>query len=284
MTQRGVDAREDERRLIEVSLAQVREEAGLSLTFWGTAHHGEGILSVDAFAGEVLGSPPSVRVRFGSGLGGKVASARRPMAVDDYFSAERISHHYDDVIRAEELRGMLAIPIVVRRRVRAVLYGATRGTDALDESALRHAAEGARDIEQQLAVHDALHGDAGGPPAPGAAGDERTGAEWERAREAFARLRVLAARCSDESLRTELTALADSLAEPLRRDDTLRLTTRELDVLACVSQGMSNPETGRALALSPETVKSYLRSAMRRLGATSRWGAVVSARRAGLLP
>ncbi|NEC73664.1 helix-turn-helix transcriptional regulator, partial [Streptomyces rochei] len=34
----------------------------------------------------------------------------------------------------------------------------------------------------------------------------------------------------------------------------------------------------------PETVKGYLRSAMRKLGARTRGAAVVAARRAGLLP
>ncbi|WP_432196152.1 response regulator transcription factor [Streptomyces sp. bgisy027] len=46
----------------------------------------------------------------------------------------------------------------------------------------------------------------------------------------------------------------------------------------------NNAEVGRRLSLLPETVKSYLRSAMRKLGAGTRFEAVVAARRQGLLP
>ncbi len=62
------------------------------------------------------------------------------------------------------------------------------------------------------------------------------------------------------------------------------VSPRELDVLAQVALGCSNAEAGRRLSLLPETVKSYLRSAMRKLGASTRFEAVVAARRQGLLP
>ncbi|MGW1274998.1 response regulator transcription factor, partial [Streptomyces sp. NPDC002491] len=62
------------------------------------------------------------------------------------------------------------------------------------------------------------------------------------------------------------------------------LAPRELDVLACVAAGATNGATAERLGLRVETVKGYLRSAMRRLGAHTRGEAVVAARRAGLLP
>ncbi|WP_143660745.1 response regulator transcription factor, partial [Streptomyces fradiae] len=62
------------------------------------------------------------------------------------------------------------------------------------------------------------------------------------------------------------------------------LAPREVDVLAAVATGATNAEAARRLGLRPETVKGYLRSAMRRLGAHTRLEAVVAARRAGLLP
>ncbi len=62
------------------------------------------------------------------------------------------------------------------------------------------------------------------------------------------------------------------------------LTPRELDVLACVAVGDSNAAAARRLGLRQETVKSYLGSAARKLGARGRWAAVTAARRAGLLP
>lgn len=275
----------DERRVIERSLARVRHETGLSLTFWGTVGPANDHLQLDAFAGEVIGALRGVSVGFGTGIGGKAAAHRRPLAVADYVGAERISHHYDHVIRAERLRSVLAIPIVVGRRLRAVMYGATRESVALGERALRLAADGARDLEQQLAVHEALREQRGHAETAGRLPvAERSGAEREAVRAAFARLRVLAAACPDTELRAQLTEVADDLTQPSSPPQPVRLTVRELDVLACISQGMTNADTAQALGVSAETVKSYLRSAMRRLGAASRWEAVIAARRLGQLP
>ncbi len=62
------------------------------------------------------------------------------------------------------------------------------------------------------------------------------------------------------------------------------LSARERDVLACVALGWTNAEVASDLELTTETVKSYLRSAMRKLRAHSRLEAVVTARRYGLMP
>ncbi|MFC6932444.1 response regulator transcription factor [Actinomadura yumaensis] len=48
--------------------------------------------------------------------------------------------------------------------------------------------------------------------------------------------------------------------------------------------GCTNAEAAQRLGLLPETVKSYLRSAMRKLDSHTRLEAVSTARRAGLLP
>ncbi|MFI9550435.1 response regulator transcription factor [Nonomuraea endophytica] len=55
-------------------------------------------------------------------------------------------------------------------------------------------------------------------------------------------------------------------------------------MLSLVAVGCGNAEAGERLGLRPETVKSYLRGAMRKLGTHSRMETVVAARRAGLLP
>jgi len=67
---------------------------------------------------------------------------------------------------------------------------------------------------------------------------------------------------------------------PARHTD---LTAREYDVLRRVALGETNPEIAVALTLSRNTVKSYLQSAMQKLGARNRIEAIVRARDAGLL-
>ena len=53
------------------------------------------------------------------------------------------------------------------------------------------------------------------------------------------------------------------------------LTDREAEVLALITQGMSNAEVAGLTYLSPNTVKSYIRSVYRKIGAASRTQAVL---------
>jgi DNA-binding NarL/FixJ family response regulator len=53
------------------------------------------------------------------------------------------------------------------------------------------------------------------------------------------------------------------------------LTDRESEVLALITQGMSNADVARLTFLSPNTVKSYIRSVYRKIGVSSRTQAVL---------
>jgi DNA-binding NarL/FixJ family response regulator len=53
------------------------------------------------------------------------------------------------------------------------------------------------------------------------------------------------------------------------------LTDREAEVLALITQGMSNADVARLTYLSPNTVKSYIRSVYRKIGVGSRTQAVL---------
>lgn len=61
------------------------------------------------------------------------------------------------------------------------------------------------------------------------------------------------------------------------------LAPREVDVLQLVAVGASNAEIAGELGLTLDTVKSYLRSAMRRLEVRNRAKAVLAARAAGII-
>ncbi|MFD3973596.1 response regulator transcription factor [Streptomyces cyaneofuscatus] len=275
---------------MRTALAGLRRTSGLPVAFGGPlsdARHAR-IAELD---GARTGALRGLVISAGSGLGGKAIALARPCAVTDYPLARHISHEYDTAVAAEGLRSVVAVPVVVRRTVRGVLYGALRTPVSLGDRTFDAAVAAARDVEQALAVRDEVREllaltreqvTAGPGAAPGA---------WEDVREAHRELRALVPRvAADPALRDALLAVCARLASASGARATpaaameVRLAPREVDVVACVAAGATNAAAARQLGLRPETVKGYLRSAMRKLGAHTRLEAVVAARRAGLLP
>ncbi|MBO7934678.1 MULTISPECIES: response regulator transcription factor [Streptomyces] len=268
---------------IRGALARLRRATGLPVAFGGLVEPGRHRMRISEFSGAATLALSGLAVTSGNGLGGKAVALARPYAVTDYSRSRRISHEYDAAVAEEGLRSVLAVPVVVRRRVRGVLYGALRTAQPLGDRTLNAAVGVARDVEQALVAGDEVREllTAARPPQPG------HGAEWERVREAHAALRALAPRITDPALRAELLDACGLLAPvdgPAAGEPGVALTPRELDVLACVAAGATNAATAERLGLRTETVKGYLRSAMRRLGAHTRGEAVATARRTGLLP
>jgi two-component system, NarL family, nitrate/nitrite response regulator NarL len=64
---------------------------------------------------------------------------------------------------------------------------------------------------------------------------------------------------------------------------SMLISAREYDVLRLVAAGYTNPEIATRLTLSINTVKSYLRSVMTKLGARNRAQLITNARSQGLL-
>lgn len=67
------------------------------------------------------------------------------------------------------------------------------------------------------------------------------------------------------------------------RSDLPELTSRELEIVELVSQGLSNRAIGKRLFISEATVKSHLVHVFGKLDTTSRTGAVAEARARGLI-
>ncbi|MFD8464441.1 response regulator transcription factor [Streptomyces cyaneofuscatus] len=270
---------------MRTALAGLRRTSGLPVAFGGLlsdARHAR-IAELD---GARTGALRGLVISAGSGLGGKAIALARPCAVTDYPVSRHISHEYDTAVAAEGLRSVVAVPVVVRRRVRGVLYGALRTPVSLGDRTFDAAVAAARDVEQALAVRDEVRELLALTQEQAAAGP----GAWEDVREAHRELRALAPRVADPALREALLAVCGRLASASGARATpaaameVRLAPREVDVVACVAAGATNAAAARQLGLRPETVKGYLRSAMRKLGAHTRLEAVVAARRAGLLP
>lgn len=273
---------------VEISgaLVRLRRSTGLPVAFGGLVEAGHRRIRISELNGTATDSLRRLAVTAGNGLGGKAVALARPCAVTDYSASRQITHEYDAAVSMEGLCSVVAVPVVVRRRVRGVLYGALRTAQPLGDRTLTAAVDAARDVEHALVVRDEVRGllAAARPQTvrPQAVPSER-GAAWEQVREAHTALRALAPRIGDPSLRAELLAACGLLTDGERRDD-VQLAPRELDVLACVAAGATNAATAEQLGLRAETVKGYLRSAMRKLGTHTRGETVVAARRAGFLP
>ncbi|MFJ9152062.1 response regulator transcription factor [Streptomyces sp. NPDC102270] len=266
---------------IRRALVRLRRTTGLPVAFGGLVESGRPRIRISELSGTATTSLLALAVTSGNGLGGRTVALARPCAVADYSLSRQISHEYDAAVAAEGLRSVLAVPVVVRRRVRGVLYGALRDARPLGDRTLTAAVDAARDVEQALVVGDEArdvlvaaraepgHGDASG---------------WEQVREAHLALRALAPRITDPALRAELLDACALLTTGSGPSKGVSLAPRELDVVACVAAGATNAVAAERLGVSAETVKAYLRSAMRKLGARTRGEAVVAARRSGLLP
>jgi DNA-binding NarL/FixJ family response regulator len=77
--------------------------------------------------------------------------------------------------------------------------------------------------------------------------------------------------------------LAGVLAGAEAAEKMPRLSQRERDVLRLLASGMSNDQVGERLFISPETVRTHLRSAMAKLDADTRTQAVATAIRKSLI-
>src|SRR5581483_5343415 len=178
----------------------------------------------------------------------------------------------------------LAVPVIVGQEVRGVLYAALHASLPLGDRPLSAAVTVARELEQELAVQDAARRTLAETAAASSEPALMAAARLEELRELHAELRGLADRIEDTQLRDELLVACARLAataDPSRRPGTppASLSPRELDVLTRVGLGATNVMIAQQLGVLPETVKSYLRSAMRKLGAHTRLEAVAAARR-----
>ncbi|MFF7199735.1 response regulator transcription factor [Streptomyces sp. NPDC008141] len=266
---------------MRAALLRLRRTSGLPIAFGGLLHDSRR-LRIAELSGAQTGALRGLAICAGNGLGGKSMALSRPCAVTDYHEARHISHEYDAAVSTEGLRSVLAVPVVVRRKVRGVLYAALRRPVPLGDRTFDAAVAAAREVEQTLVVRDEVRELLAFAQEP-AAGH----GSWEEVREAHGQLRALAPRVVDPSLRASLLEVCGRLAAATggrSADPAIALAPRELDVLACVATGATNAGAAERLGLKQETVKGYLRAAMRKLGAHTRTEAVVAARRAGLLP
>ncbi|HEY5858618.1 MAG TPA: LuxR C-terminal-related transcriptional regulator [Aldersonia sp.] len=276
---------------LRAEVRRIAVETGAPVVFAGEVGD-ENFLLLSEFAGTWTTALRGLIVRPDSGVGGQAVAARRPTQVADYARSRLITHHYDGPVVSEGIKSVLGVPVVVAGTTRAVLYAADRGTGLLGDRTTDQVVRASRRLATEIAIRDEVDRRLQLQTALLANGASAEGASTEEIRDIHAQLRALAAGLGDVAVRDQLLGLGNRLArlvsgqdetEPPELSDAT-LSPRELDVLATVALGCSNAEVARRLSVKPETVKSYLRTAMSKLGAHSRHEAVVTARRFGLLP
>lgn len=276
----------DEEDAVFAALNSLKNATGIPATMYGTVLP-DGKLRINKWVGLRTPALHNLEMSVGVGVGGRVLATRRPVGVSDYTRAKSISHDFDRQIRDEGLHSIVAVPVIVNRYMRGVMYAGVHSKARMGDKVLEEVTMTARCLEQEIAVLDARRSNEGVRAAPAPApksGRAMSGAEWEQVRATHSKLRMLANRVEDEALRRDLEVLCDQMVSPVRVKQTTKLSARELDVLACVALGHTNVEAATEMGIGAETVKSYLRSVMRKLGAHTRYEAVNAARRIGALP
>jgi len=240
-----------------------------------------------AFSGAKAHSLDGVLIEPAHGCGGLAAVDRKPVAATNYRESSIITHDYDREVTAEGIVSLLAVPVVVDGRVRAVLYGGHRVATQFGDTVVRDTLRVSRTLAWELSVADEVSRRLAllETERPELANADPLSAERLELRELYAELRELGRAVADPEIARRLDAVGRRiLPHGMSVAVPTALSPRELDMLAQVALGKRNGQIAAQLALSEATVKSYVSTAMRKLNASTRYEAVIAARRAGLIP
>ena len=272
--------------LLQKSLRALASRIDLPVTFGGLATRDGAPLT--SFVGTLGQSIHGLVIEPTQGLGGRALAERKPVTATHYRQATSITHRYDREVTAEGIVSLLAVPIVVDGAVRAVIYGGQRTPTQFGDAVLQGALRVASALAWEYSVHDEVERRLAAIESEGGLPGLRIADPIERQdrRALFAELREIGREIDDPILARRLERASNALSprKAIASTDSPPLAPRELDVLAQVALGKQNARVARQLGLTESTVKSYLSSAMRKIGAESRYEAVIAARRAGLIP
>jgi DNA-binding CsgD family transcriptional regulator len=263
------------------TLAAFRTQGQMDIAFGGAVAPGGTSFAITGLYGARTSALSNLVIRSGHGLGGKALALARPASVLSYPTAQGITHVYDHAVSQEALETVVSLPVVVDGQPRLVIYLGHRSRLELGDRWLDAFTPMLRRLERDLAVDDEVRRRMVAlQPAPTAQALSRTDLA-DIARE----LADLTGQVTDVDLRARLEAVHQRLAPTPRRrhDGAPHLAPRELDVLTQVARGCSNQQAADNLGLLTSTVKSYLKTAMRKLHAANRVQAITAARAAGLI-
>jgi len=268
--------RPSDRELVRATSARFRRMTGTPVVFAGLRD--QDTIAVTASVGHKTPALRTIRVTPQRGLGGLIWLNKRAILLRDYGSAGEITHDFDDQILGEGITDLAAAPIVVDGSVRGLLYAGWRGQGPLGDDVINALTMEAGRVATELSTRDEVDRRVAALAA-------RTQAEQAQASalDWCNELRDIASVSTDDQTRRRILELVDQMSGGGRAsaEPSIPLTPRQLEVLSLVAMGFGNRVVADRLGLTVETVKTYLRAAMVRLGAHTRHEAVVKARSAG---
>jgi LuxR family transcriptional regulator, regulator of acetate metabolism len=264
-------------------LSALRPIGEMDMVFGGWVRRETSALEITELNGAKTRSLANLLIRPGEGLGGKAVMMRRPVSVDSYLTARGITHVFDNAVSAERLETVVAMPIVVEDVVRMVIYLGNRTRVPLGDRWFDAFAPVVRKLIRDISVDDEVRRRLSLLSQRGQAPLRQSNPNMGEVAE---ELDELATMITDEAVLAKIEHLRSRL-DGVRSSDERRqqaeLTPREIDVLAQVAVGCTNQQAADNLGLMPNTVKSYLKSAMRKLNVENRVQAMLAARDAGLI-
>ena len=272
----------DDELLVRRGIATLRSRAGLDVVFVAKVRPDRKSMRISHVNGGLTQSLVGLSITSGDGLGGKSLVLARPVQVRDYLAARGITHLYDHAVEQERLRTVAALPVQMHSSPRYVIYLGYRSRLDLDDRWFDHLMPTVRKLQYDLAVSAEVDRRLAllRPDRTLSQSELSTGDLLEIAAE----LTALANQVGDDQVRARLAALSARVSPPPPAPRSRAgLTPREIAVLREVARGCSNAAAAHALGLLPSTVKSYLKSAMRKLRAENRVQATLAAQALGVI-
>lgn len=274
-----------EHDLLQRSVAELARLTKCGVAFGGLTTTDRTPLT--AFSGARAHSLDGLLIEPAHGCGGLAVAGRKPVAATHYRESPTITHHYDREVSAEGIVSLLAVPVAVDGRVRAILYGGHRQATQFGDAIVRDTLKVSKALAWEFSVADEVDRRLGvlETELPELRHSDPLSRERLELRELYAELRELGRAVADPEIARRLDAVGRRiLPQGMSVSVPTPLSPRELDMLAHVALGKRNGQIAAQLALTEATVKSYLAAAMRKLNASTRYEAVITARRAGLIP
>lgn len=122
----------DESAAMNAVARRIRGLGGFDMSLVGRVEY-DGAMVHRSWLGTQSTALHRLRVPEGHGLGGKSLLQRRPVWVRDYLASSAITHEFDELVAREDLRAMLAVPMICDGEVLGAVYVGVRDNVSFGE-------------------------------------------------------------------------------------------------------------------------------------------------------